>query len=74
MLTVTPWDICIAFDGQDIAVDGFSVSENGSILSKKSFGGKQTKFSELLMRFVRSDVRDHIASRKDDRGSWYRHY
>jgi hypothetical protein len=28
---------------------------------------------KLLMRFVRSDVRDHIASQKNDHGPSYRH-
>src|SRR5437879_13502354 len=34
------------------------------MLSKKSFGGNKRNFLKLLMRFVRSDVRDHIALRK----------
>ena len=37
------------------------------ILLKKSFGGGERKFLEPLMRFVRSDVRDHVASPKIDR-------
>jgi len=36
------------------------------MLSKKSFGGNKRNFLKLLMRFVRSDVRDHIASQKND--------
>jgi len=45
----------------------------GSMLSKKSFGGNKRNFLKLLMRFVRSDVRDHIASQKNDHGPSYRH-
>jgi len=41
---------------------------SGSMLSKKSFGGNKRNFLKLLMRFVRSDVRDHIASQKNDHG------
>jgi hypothetical protein len=37
------------------------------MLSKKSFGGNKRNFPKLLMRFVRSDVRDHIASQKRPR-------
>jgi hypothetical protein len=47
---------------------------NGSMLSKKSFGGNKRNFLKLLMRFVRSDVRDHIVSLKNDHGPSYRHY
>ena len=36
------------------------------MLSKKSFGDNKRNFLKLLMRFVRSDVRDHIASQKND--------
>jgi hypothetical protein len=36
------------------------------MLSKKSFGGNKRNFLKLLMRFVRSHVRDHIVSRKND--------
>ena len=36
------------------------------MLSKKSFRGNKRNFLKLLMRFVRSDVRDHIASQKND--------
>jgi hypothetical protein len=36
----------------------------GSMLSKKGFGGKERDFLELLMRFVRGDVRDLIASQE----------
>src|SRR6266487_252566 len=46
---------------------------DGSMLSKKSFGGNKRNFLKLLMRFVRSDVRDHIASQKNDHGPSYRH-
>jgi hypothetical protein len=46
----------------------------GSMLSKKSFGGGKRIFSELLMRFGRSDVRDHFASQKRDREPSYRRH
>jgi len=46
----------------------------GSMLSKKSLGGNKRNFLKLLMRFVRSDVRDHIVSQKNDHGPSYRHY
>src|SRR6516225_2814229 len=44
------------------------------MLSKKPFGGNKQDFLKLLMGFVRSDVRDHIASQKNDHGPSYRHY
>jgi hypothetical protein len=44
------------------------------MLSKKSFGGNKQNFLKLLMRFVRSDVRDHIVSQKNDHGPSCRHY
>src|ERR1700745_2393282 len=44
------------------------------MLSKKSFGGIYENFLNLLMRSVRGDVRDHIASQKNDHGLPYRHY
>jgi hypothetical protein len=44
------------------------------MLSKKAFGGDQRNFLKLLMRFVRGDVRDHIASQKSDHGLSYWHY
>src|SRR5271163_4911931 len=34
------------------------------ILLKKSFRGDERNFLEPLMHFMRSDVRDHVASRK----------
>ena len=46
----------------------------GSMLSKKSFGGSKRNFLKRLMRCVRSNVRDHIVSRKNDHGPSYRHY
>jgi len=46
----------------------------GSMLSKKSLGGNKRNFLKLLMRFVRSDVRDHIVSQKNDHEPSYRHY
>ena len=38
------------------------------MLSKKFFGGNKQNFLKLLTRFVRSDVRDHIAYQKNDPG------
>src|SRR5271167_2750800 len=46
----------------------------GSILLKKSFGGRGRNFLEPLMRFVRSDVRGHVASRKNDHGLSHRRW
>jgi hypothetical protein len=40
-----------------------------SILLQKSFCGGEQKFLELLVRFTRGDVRDHIASSIIDHGS-----
>ena len=41
------------------------------IVLKKSFWGDERNFLELLMRFTRGDVRDHIDSSKIDHGpSW----
>jgi len=40
----------------------------GSILLQKSFWGGERKFLELLMRFARGNVRDHIVSSKIDHG------
>ena len=39
---------------------------------EKPFGGNKRNFLKLLMRFARNDVRDHIASQKNDRGPSYR--
>jgi hypothetical protein len=39
------------------------------ILLKKSFWGDEQKFLEPLMRFTRSELRDHIVSSKIDHGS-----
>jgi hypothetical protein len=44
------------------------------MLSKKSFAGIYENFLKLLMRSMRGDVRDHIASQKNDHGLSYRHY
>jgi hypothetical protein len=41
---------------------------------EKGFGGKERDFLELLMRFVRGDVRDLIASQENDHGLSYRHH
>jgi hypothetical protein len=50
---------------------------NGSfapIPLKKSFWGGERNFLELLTRFVRSNVRDRVASQKNDYGPSYRRY
>jgi len=44
------------------------------ILLKKSFGDGERNFLEPLMRFVHSDVRDHVASQKNDLGPSYWRY
>jgi len=44
------------------------------MLSKKSFAGIYENFLKLLMRSMRGDARDHIASQKNDHGLSYRHY
>jgi hypothetical protein len=44
------------------------------ILLKKSFGDEEQNFIGLLMRFMRDDVRDHVASKKNDHGASYRRY
>jgi hypothetical protein len=44
----------------------------GSILSKKSFWGNRRNYLEPLTRFVRIDVRDQIASQKNNHEPWYR--
>jgi hypothetical protein len=46
----------------------------GSMLSKKVFWGNKRNFPMRLMRFVRSDVGDHVASQKNDYGPSYWHY
>ena len=56
---------------------GAETSLTGSfapILLKKSFWGGRRNFLEPLMRFVRDDVRDLVASQKNDHGLSYRHY
>ena len=50
------------------------MSAIGGILLQKSFGGDERNFLELLMHFVRSDVRDYIASQKNDHGPSYQRY
>ena len=50
---------------------------NGSfapILLKKSFWGGERNVLEPLMRFVRDDARDPVASQKNDHGLSYRRY
>jgi hypothetical protein len=44
------------------------------ILLKTSFRGDEPDFLEPLMRFMRSDARDHVASQKNDCGPSYRFY
>jgi hypothetical protein len=44
------------------------------MLSKKSFRENKRNFPELLMRFGRRDVRDHLASQKSDHGPSYQRY
>jgi hypothetical protein len=39
---------------------------------QKSFGGDERNFLGKLMRFVRRDVRDHIAYQKNEYGASYR--
>src|SRR6516165_7772319 len=46
----------------------------GRCCRKRFFGGNKQNFLRLLMRFVRSDVGDHIASQKNDHGPSHRHY
>jgi hypothetical protein len=41
---------------------------------EKVFWGIYENFLKLLMRSMRGDVRDHIASQKNDHGLSYRHY
>ena len=42
------------------------------ILLQKSFGADERDFLGPLTRFVRRDVRDHIAYQKNDHGASYR--
>ena len=44
------------------------------IVLKKFFLGDERNFLGPVMRFVRGDVRDHIASHKNDHGPSYRRY
>jgi hypothetical protein len=44
------------------------------IVLKKSFWGDDQNFLGLLMRFARGDMRDHIASHKNDHGASYERY
>ena len=44
------------------------------LTSPLSMGCGDQNFSGLLMRFARSDMRDHIVSRKADHGASYRRY
>jgi len=41
---------------------------------EKVFLGRRQKFSGLLMRFARGDMRDHIVSHKNDHGALYERY
>jgi hypothetical protein len=47
---------------------------NVPILLQKSFEGDERNFPGPLMRFARRDVRDHIASQKNDHGASYPRY
>ena len=42
------------------------------ILLKKPLGGRERNFLGLLTRIMRCDVRDHVASQKNDHGASYR--
>jgi hypothetical protein len=44
------------------------------IVLKKSFWSDDQNFPGLLMRFARSDMRDHIVSYKNDHGASYERY
>jgi len=44
------------------------------IVLKKSFWGDDQNFSGPLMPFARGDMRDHMASRKNDHGARYGRY
>ena len=50
------------------------MSASGRCCRKSLLGGNEQGFLKLLVGFVRSDVRDHIASQKNDHGPSYRHY
>src|SRR5512136_1206250 len=50
------------------------MSACGGILLQKSFRDDERNFLGPLMRFVRRDVRDHIACQKNDHGASYRRY
>jgi len=45
-----------------------AMSADKEIVLKKSFWGDERNFLELLIRFERGDVRDHIHSSKIDHG------
>jgi hypothetical protein len=50
----------------------FLIGRFWRILLKKSFWGGERNFLGLLMRLMRGDVRDHVASQKNDHGASYR--
>jgi hypothetical protein len=50
------------------------MSDLPQIVLKKSFWGDDQNFSGPLMPFARGDMRDHIASRKNDHGAPYGRY
>jgi hypothetical protein len=66
------WSLCVALEQAGNQPHGayrtFHCGEIRRILLQKSFGGDERKFLEPLMRFTRSDVRDHIVSSKIDHG------
>ena len=51
-----------------------TMSVDRGIVLKKSFWGDDQNFSGPLMPFARGDMRDHIASRKNDHGAPYGRY
>ena len=55
-------------------LDALLTGRFAPILLKKSFGGEKRNFLGRLMRFMCSDVGDHIASQKNDHGASYRRY
>src|SRR5271163_2008369 len=72
-LYVGPCRLSILFRAASINGAGPNVSV-GSILLKKSFGGRGRNFLEPLMRSVRSDVRDLVAFQKNDHRPSRRRY
>ena len=67
-------DIIIATERSQFTKRTFVNDRLWRILLKKSFGGGERNFLEPLTRFVRSDVRDQVASQKNVHGPLYRRY